>query len=54
MSNPENAVRFYYLDSKKEGSKILAWDDYEDLEADLHEDHLIKNDIPYRREQSKD
>lgn len=54
MSNLETNVRFYYLDSENQDSKILAWDDYEDLEADLHEDHLIKNNIPYRREQLQD
>ena len=49
-SNYENIVRFYYLAEPKERAKVLAWDDYEEIEADLHEDHLIQNGVFYRRD----
>lgn len=50
MTNPNLTVRFYYVNEEDIPAKILGWDDFEDLEADLYEDHLVQNNIPYRRE----
>ena len=45
----ENLVRFYYGERTGESFKKLAFDDFEDIEADLHEEHLIKHGIDYLR-----
>ena len=50
MSNPNFTVRFFYTDEDYHPAKILGWDDFETIEADLYEDHLVQNNIPYKRE----
>jgi len=50
MKEIASLVRFYYLsDTDAEKSTVLAWDDYEECEADLHAEHLIRNQIPFYR-----
>jgi hypothetical protein len=42
-------VRFYYGEHTSDGFNKLAFDDYEDIEADLHEEHLQQEKVDYLR-----
>ena len=46
---PFRMVRFYYGERTGERFKAVAFDDFEEIEADLHENHLQKNSIDYLR-----
>jgi len=42
-------VRFYYGDHNSDGFNKVAFDDYEEEEADLHEENLQHEKIDYIR-----
>lgn len=42
-------VRFYYGEHTADSFNKLAFDDYEDIEADLHEEKLQQEKIDYLR-----
>lgn len=44
-----NFVRFYYGEQNGERFKAVAFDDFEDIEADLHEEKLQQEGIEYLR-----
>jgi hypothetical protein len=44
-----NLVRFYYGEKTGERFKALAFDDLEEIEADLHEEKLQQENIDYLR-----
>ena len=44
-----NFVRFYYGEQSGERFKAVAFDDFEDIEADLHEEKLQQEGIDYLR-----
>lgn len=44
-----NLVRFYYGEKTGERFKALAFDDFEAIEADLHEEKLQQENIDYLR-----
>jgi len=44
-----NLVRFYYGEQTGERFKAMAFDDFEAIEADLHEEKLQQEGIDYLR-----
>ena len=44
-----NLVRFYYGEQTGERFKAMAFDDFETIEADLHEEKLQQEGIDYLR-----
>ena len=44
-----NLVRFYYGEQSGERFKAMAFDDFEAIEADLHEEKLQQEGIDYLR-----
>ncbi len=44
-----NLVRFYYGEKTGERFKAMAFDDFEAIEADLHEEKLQQEGIDYLR-----
>lgn len=44
-----NLVRFYYGEKTGERFKAMAFDDFETIEADLHEEKLQQEGIDYLR-----
>ncbi len=42
----ENFVRFFYLDHM---GQTIAWEDYEDIESELHADWCDTNGVFFRR-----
>jgi hypothetical protein len=44
-----NLVRFYYGETTGERFKAMAFDDYEAIEADLHEEKLQQENVDYLR-----
>jgi len=42
-------VRFYYGKHTTDGFSKVAFDDYEEIEADLHEEKLQQDKIDYLR-----
>ncbi len=44
-----NLVRFYYGERTGERFKAMAFDDFETIEADLHEEKLQQEGIDYLR-----
>lgn len=44
-----NLVRFYYGETTGERFKAVAFDDFEAIEADLHEEKLQQEGIDYLR-----
>jgi hypothetical protein len=42
-------VRFYYGEHTPDGFSKVAFDDYEEIEADLHEEKLQQDKIDYLR-----
>ena len=42
-------VRFYYGEHTPDGFNKIAFDDYEEIEADLHEEKLQQEKIDYLR-----
>lgn len=44
-----NLVRFYYGERTGERFKAMAFDDFEAIEADLHEEKLQQEGIDYLR-----
>jgi hypothetical protein len=49
FDDEEKLVRFFYTQDNSAGSDIIAFDDVEDLVADLHERWCQHNEIPYYR-----
>ena len=47
--HPLDFVRFYYGEKTGERFKAMAFDDFESIEADLHEEKLQQENIDYLR-----
>jgi hypothetical protein len=42
-------VRFYYGENRPEGFETMAFDDYDEKEADQHEEKLKEENLDYIR-----
>lgn len=53
-SKLKTTVRFYYMDKADVLGKLIAWDDYDESLASVHEEELIEAGIPYTKSTIKE